>query len=134
MAIKGVVPLASTVDLYVASLFKTGRFTDIRIENMTMQEDTTHTFTLNCSLSVDSNWVSSIGVILGNLPGTITIQFAATSDTALTLNGNSMTENALMKYLEKLDGSGKFRLIEIVEIIRVEDNSLDFTVVLWLGE
>jgi hypothetical protein len=75
-----------------------------------------------------------MGVILGNLPSTITLEFASTTEGALTLTGNSPDEEKLMTYLEKLDDSGKFSEIVITDIIRLDDNSLDFNVVLRIGD
>jgi type IV pilus assembly protein PilM len=134
LTISGIAPSEKTVLTFYSSLNGSGRFSDIEIQEMSIRDDESMAFTLRGSLLISSTWVSSMGVILGNLPSTITLEFAATSEGALTLTGNSPDEEKLMAYLEKLDESGKFSEIAITDIMRTEDNSLDFIVVLRIGE
>jgi hypothetical protein len=82
---------------------------------------------------VETDWVSSVQVVLGNLPNSITLTTATSGEGALTLEGNSPDEEKLMLYLEKLEASGKFSEIAIVNITRVGGGGMDFSVVLRIG-
>lgn len=134
LTISGSASTEKTVSAYISRLAGTGRFSDIEIQEMSIQDDSALAFTLRGSLLVESDWISSIEIILGNLPGSITLEFAATADGALTITGNSPDEGKLMAYLNKLDESGKFSEINITGITRADDGSMDFGVVLKIGD
>ncbi len=134
LTISGIAPGEKTVLTYILNLDSTGRFSDITVTDMAGQEDGTMAFTLAGSLLVETDWVSSVEVVLGNLPSAITLTTATSAGGALTLDGNSPDEDRLMVYLEKLEASGKFDEITIVGISRTEDGGLKFTIVLTIGE
>ena len=129
LTISGIAPGEKTVLTYYSNLVNTGRFTDIETD-LDNREDGAMEFTLRGSLLAYTDWVSSMDVILGNLPSSITLNTAATTEGALTLTGNSPDEDRLLTYLEKLDESGKFNEIVINEIIRIEDGSMNFELIL----
>jgi type IV pilus assembly protein PilM len=135
LTISGIAPSEQTVKSFISKLSSTGRFAgNIEIQEMAIREDGTMAFTITGNLLIDTDWVSSIEVILGNLPSSIMLEFAATAQDILTLTGNSPDEDRLMYYLEKLDDSGKFSVITIDSIYRIEDGSLDFSIALKIGE
>ncbi|MBN2240899.1 MAG: PilN domain-containing protein [Dehalococcoidales bacterium] len=133
--ITGIADSETSVLTYYSNLDASGRFSEIEIQNMSSREDDKMDFVLRGSTMIDGRWVSGVGVVLSNLPKTITLVFADTADNALTLTGNSRDEDTLLAYLRKLDRSGVFRQININEIVRVvEDESYNFVVQLVIGE
>jgi len=133
LTISGKAQSEKSVLNYILALDATGRFSDIEVTDMAGQEDGSMEFTLMGRVLVETDWVSSVQVVLGNLPNSITLTTATSGEGALTLEGNSPDEEKLMLYLEKLEASGKFSEIAIVNITRVGGGGMDFSVVLRIG-
>ena len=101
---------------------------------MTSREDGHLDFTLQGSTLIDSRWITAVGVILSNLPQSISLEFVETTENTLTLRGNSANEDVLLGYLNALDNSKKFLDINISSITRIEDGSYNFDLLLTIGD
>ncbi len=134
LTIRGVAPGEKTVLSYILALESTGRFAGKIKADTEILEDGSTAFTLVGSVMIESEWVSSMEVILGNLPSTIQLTAVSTSIGALTLDGIAPDEEILLIYLNKLDSSGKFGEITISNITKLETGERGFSIVIRIGE
>lgn len=134
LTISGIAPGEKTVLSYILALESTGRFAGKIKADTEILEDGSMSFTLVGSVMIESEWVSSMEVILGNLPSEIILSSVSTDIGTLTLDGIAPDEEILLVYLNKLDSSGKFGEITISNITKLETGERDFSIVIKIGE
>ena len=134
LTISGIAPGEKTVLSYILALESTGRFAGKIKADTEILEDGTMSFTLVGSVMIESEWVSSMEVILGNLPSEIQLSSVSTDIGTLTLDGIAPDKEILLVYLNKLDSSGKFGEITISNITQLESGERDFSIVIKIGE
>jgi type IV pilus assembly protein PilM len=134
LTISGIAPGEKTVLSYILALESTGRFAGKIKADTEILEDGSMSFTLVGSVMIESEWVSSMEVILGNLPSEIILSSVSTDIGTLTLDGIAPDEEILLVYLNKLDSSGKFGEITISNITKLETGERDFSIVITIGE
>jgi Tfp pilus assembly protein PilN len=134
LTISGIAPGEKTVLSYILALESTGRFAGKIKADTEILEDGSMAFTLVGSVMIESEWVSSMEVILGNLPSEIKLTSVSTDIGTLTLDGIAPDEEILLVYLNKLDSSGKFGEITISNITKLETGERDFSIVIKIGE
>jgi type IV pilus assembly protein PilM len=134
LTISGIAPGEKTVLSYILALESTGRFAGKIKADTEILEDGTMSFTLVGSVMIESEWVSSMEVILGNLPSEIQLSSVSTDIGTLTLDGIAPDKEILLVYLNKLDSSGKFGEITISNITQLETGERDFSIVIKIGE
>jgi|GEM_PF-359620 type IV pilus assembly protein PilM len=134
LTISGIAPGEKTVLSYILALESTGRFAGKIKADTEILEDGSMSFTLVGSVMIESEWVSSMEVILGNLPSEIQLSSVSTDIGTLTLDGIAPDKEILLVYLNKLDSSGKFGEITISNITQLESGERDFSIVIKIGE
>jgi Tfp pilus assembly protein PilN len=134
LTISGIAPGEKTVLSFILALESTGRFAGKIKADTEILDDGTMSFTLVGSVMIESEWVSSMEIILGNLPSEIVLSSVSTGIGTLTLAGIAPDEEILLVYLNKLDSSGKFGEITISNITKLESGERDFSIVIKIGE
>ena len=134
LTISGIAPGEKTVLSFILALESTGRFAGKIKADTEILEDGSMSFTLVGSVMIESEWVSSMEVILGNLPSEIQLSSVSTDIGTLTLDGIAPDKEILLVYLNKLDSSGKFGEITISNITQLESGERDFSIVIKIGE
>jgi len=134
LTISGRAPSERDVSSYIGNLVTGGWFGEITISNMSRVEDGGMDFTLLSSLQTESSGTSSIEVALNRLPATISLTNVSSTDGTLTVNGRSPDEDEVLSYVQDLEASGKFSEITISRMTRIEDEGMDFSLVLKTGE
>jgi len=134
LTISGRAPSEREILAYLKELDTSGRFGEISIANMSSIEGGGMDFTLLGSLLTQSDLISSIEVALSNLPTTISVTSVSTTESTLTINGQSPDEDKVISYLQELEASGKFHQINISSMRTMEDGGIEFSLVLKTGE
>ena len=130
LIITGESPSEKEVVAYLDKLNSSGEFAEITISNMTRIDDELMDFTLLGNLERQSTGVSCVEVALKSLPTTVSLVNVSYAGNALTLNGRSTDEDELLSYLQDLEASGKFSEVTITSMSRIEDEGIDFVLVL----
>ena len=86
------------------------------------------------SIEKRNNEANSIEVAVNSLPGTINLTSISYADSTLTVNGWSPGEEEVLSYLRDLDTSGRFSNITVTSMKRIEDEGMNFALVLRAGE
>ncbi len=115
-------------------LDSSGRFGEVTVTNMSRSDDEGMDFTLLGSLDKQGTGVSGIEVALNSLPTTISLTNVSSTNGTLGINGRSPDEDEILSYLQDLEASGKFSEITITSMSRIEDEGMDFSLVLEVGE
>ena len=76
----------------------------------------------------------NLEVTMNNLPGSINLSNVSHTSGTLTIRGMAPTEEEVLSYLRELEESGRFSTITITSLRRVAGASMDFTLVLGVGE
>ena len=130
LTMTGRAPSEKEVLLYLRKLDSSGRFGEITITNMSRGNDEGMDFTLLGSLDKQGTGVSGIEVALNSLPTTISLTNVSSTNGTLNINGRSPDEDEILSYLQDLEASGKFSEITITSMSRIEDEGMDFSLVL----
>lgn len=130
LIITGESPSEKEVVVYLDKLNSSGEFAEITISNMTRINDELMDFTLLGNLQKHSTGVSCVEIALKSLPTALSLFDVSYANNALTLNGKSTDEDELLSYLQDLEASGKFSEITITSMSRIEDEEIDFVLVL----
>ena len=130
LTISGQAPSERDVLSYLMKLDASGGCGEITITDMSRIEDGGMDFTLLGSLEKESDIASAIEVMLNSLPSTITLTGVSSTDGELTINGSSPDEDEFLSYLQSLEASGKFLEITIASMTKIEDEGMDFSLVL----
>ena len=134
LTISGRAPSEREVSSYIGNLVAGVWFGEITITNMSRVEDGGMDFTLLSSLQTESSGTSSIEVALNRLPATISLTSVSSTNGTLTINGRSPDEDEVLSYVQDLETSGKFREVTITSMTRIEDEGMEFSLVLKTGE
>jgi type IV pilus assembly protein PilM len=140
LTISGWAPSEREVSSYISNLGTGGRFGEITVANMSRIEGEGEgegegmDFTLLSSLQTEGDGTSSIEIALNNLPATISLTSVSSTDGTLTINGSSPDEYGILSYAQSLEASGEFSEITISRMTRIEDEGMDFSLVLKTGE
>jgi type IV pilus assembly protein PilM len=136
LTISGWAPSEREVSSYISNLGTGGRFGEITVANMSRIEGEGEgmDFTLLSSLQTEGDGTSSIEIALNNLPATISLTSVSSTDGTLTINGSSPDEDGILSYAQSLEASGEFSEITISRMTRIEDEGMDFSLVLKTGE
>jgi len=134
LAISGQAPSEREVLSYLRKLETSGSFGEITIANMSRIEDEAMDFTLLGSIQTQGEATSSMAVVLSSLPTGISLTSISSTNGTLTIDGRSPDEDKVLLYLQTLEASGKFREISITSMTRIEDEGIDFSLVLKTGE
>jgi len=134
LIITGKAPSKNEILLYLSKLDASSRFGEFTITNMSRINDEGMGFTLLGSPEKQSTGVSSIEVALNSLPTTISLTSVSYTNNTLTINGRSADEGEVLSYLQDLEASGKFSEVTITSMSRIEDEGMDFVLVLRTGE
>ncbi|MFC1934156.1 PilN domain-containing protein [Chloroflexota bacterium] len=132
LTITGRSPNERQILSYITKLDSSGRFGDITITNMARieGEDEGIDFTLVGTLQTQIIGASSMEVALGSLPSRISLTGIDSAGDTLTVNGRSPDEDAVFSYLRALEASGKFSEITLTSMRRIEEEGIDFSLVL----
>ena len=76
----------------------------------------------------------NLEVTVNSLPSSISLSNVSHTSSILTVKGRAPTEEEVLSYLRELEESGRFSTITITSMRRVESASMDFTLVLGVGE
>ena len=76
----------------------------------------------------------NLEVTVNSLPDSISLTSISHTSSILTLRGRAPSEDEVLSYLRELEESGRFSDITITSMRRVEGASMDFTLVLGVGE
>ncbi len=80
------------------------------------------------SLEKQSAGISrDLEVTIESLPDTISLSSISHANSLLTINGRAPSEKQVLAYLMALDASGQFGEITITNMVRIEDEGMDFT-------
>ncbi|MBA7716961.1 hypothetical protein ES703_126046 [subsurface metagenome] len=134
LIITGKTPSEKEVLSYLDKLNSSGGFAEITISKITRINDEWMDFTLLGDLEKQSTGVSYVEVALKSLPTTINLVNVSYANNTLTVNGRSADEDELLYYLQDLQASGKFSEVTITSMSRIEDEGMDFVLVLKGGE
>lgn len=130
LTISGQAPGEREVLSYLMKLDTSGGCGEITISDMSRIEGGGMDFTLVGSLEKESDIASAIEVMLNSLPSTITLTSVSSTNGELTINGGTPDEDEFLSYLQSLEVSGKFLEITIASMTRIEDEGMDFSLVL----
>ena len=133
VTISGQAPNGGMVITYFGKLDRSGKFSEVEIQNMaTVVEGKVVDFTLIGNFG-ELIGAGSTGVVVNNLPSTITLTgISATGDT-LTIDGRGTSESEILAYLQKLQDSNRFSEVNITSMTAIKDGGMNFSLVLKAG-
>ena len=136
MILNGSSPSEAEILSYLRNLDASGRFPDITFTSVRKidVEGVDFTLTLGSLDRQNDGTNGNLGVIVSSLPSTLSLTSISHGDGILTITGRSPGEVELLSYLRSLDNSGRFAEVIITSMRRVEDEGMDFTFVLRVGE
>ena len=134
LTIKGQAPNEKQVLNYLEQLDASGRFGEITITNMSRIEGEGIDFTLLGNPQTEGNGVSSIQIALSSLPTSISVTSVSSTNGTFTINGRAPDEDKVLLYVRDLKASGEFSEITISTMNKTEDEDMDFSLVLKIGE
>ena len=112
----------------------TNDITELETKIAEAEESGNNFTTTLSSIEKRNNGANSIEVAVDSLPGTISLTSISYADSTLTINGWSPSEEEVLSDLRDLDASGRFSDITITNMKRIEDEGMNFTLVLRAGE
>ncbi|MBU2536506.1 MAG: pilus assembly protein PilM [Chloroflexota bacterium] len=74
-----------------------------------------------------------LAVTINTMPDTVSLTQINHTDTSFTLTGLATSEEEALSYLSELKASGRFTRIKIANMSRIEDQEVQFNVVLHIG-
>jgi type IV pilus assembly protein PilM len=136
MTLNGRSPSEAEILSYLGRLDASGRFYEITFNSVRRIEDEGMDCTLTLgSLDEQNDGANGgLGVIISSLPSTLSLTSINHASSTMILNGRSTSEAEILSYLRRLDASGRFSEIIITSMKRVEDEGMDFTFTLRVGE
>ena len=136
MILNGRSPSEAEILPYLRNLDASGRFSEITFTSVRRIEGEGVDFTLTLgSLDEQNDGANDgLGVIISSLPSTLSLTSINHASSTMTLSGRSPSEAEILSYLRSLDASGRFSEIIITSMKRVEDEGMDFTFTLRVGE
>ena len=136
MTLNGRSPSEAEILSYLRNLDASGRFSEITFTSVRRIEGEGVDFTLTLgSLDEQNDGANGgLGVIISSLPSTLSLTSINHASSTMILNGRSPSEAETLSYLRSLDASGRFSEIIITSMKRVEDEGMDFTFTLRVGE
>ncbi len=122
------------VSSYITKLDNTGRFGSIALTDMTKDEaGNSVEFTIVATLQAKSIGTSSIEVVLGSLPTSVTLTTITSGENSLSVAGTASNADRVFAYLRALEARGEFKLVTITDMKTVQDGSIDFSLELKTG-
>jgi len=136
LTINGTSSSEAEVLSYLRSLDASGRFSEITFASTGRIEGDGVDFTSAlASLDKQNNGGNgNFKVIVSSLPSTTSLSSISYVNNTFTINGRSSSEVEVLSYLRSLDASGRFSEITIISMKRIEDEGMDFTLALRVGE
>lgn len=134
LTVSGLAPSKADVLSYIEKLDKSGRFGGITITNINQTKGDKMAFTLVGILQTSNRKAGSIGVVMSNLPATISLTSISSTNDVFTVNGRSPNEDEILSYLKKLEASGIFRAVSVTSMMKNNDQGIDFSLTLWISE
>ena len=83
------------------------------------------------NLEKQSNQINdNLEVTVNSLPSAVSLTSISHSNPVLTIKGRAPSEEEILSYLRELDASGKFSNITITSLKRINEERMDFTLIL----
>jgi len=133
LTISGWAPNGNIALSYFRRLDRSGRLGEVGIKSMSPVGGEGVVFTLIGNFEKQSA-ASSIGVVVNNLPITITLTGVSATNGTLTIDGRGTNEKEILSYLRVLEASDRFSVITITSMTAIEDGGMNYSLVLKTGE
>jgi Tfp pilus assembly protein PilN len=135
LTINGWAPSENDVLSYLRNLDDSGNFSGITIPSMERSDSEGIDFTLALgSLEDQDEGVNgNSGITISSLPGNVSLSSISQSESIVTVNGWALGEKDVLSYVRNLDASAQFSEITITSMKKIEDEGMEFTLVLKVG-